>query len=262
MNQNSEVDSARLRAIRTKILKACANSKEGHIPSAFSILDILYSLYILMPRVSDINLIENDFFVLSKGHASLALYSILEEAKIIGPEWVETFGDFNSNFGGHPDMNKVPGVKASTGSLGHGLPITIGKVMARRALNLKSRAFCLIGDGELNEGSVWESLMLASHHSMQELVVIIDNNKSTDRALGLGQLENKLDSFGFSVKVVDGHSHHDLVESFTDSHQNKPLAIIAQTIKGYGIIEMEGNPAWHHAVPSNEELERFIKELS
>lgn len=261
MNKNDVVDFQRLQALRVQILKACSHSNEGHIPSAFSILDILYSLYILLPKISNIDLTKNDVFVLSKGHAALALYAILEEAKIIGPEWADTFGDFESNFGGHPDMNKIPGVKASTGSLGHGLPITLGKILAKRTQNIEFRAYCLIGDGELNEGSIWESLMLASHHSMKELTVIIDSNRSGDRALNLGSLESKFDSLGFDTKSVDGHSHKDLVSKFTNFHDHKPTAVIAQTIKGYGISEMENNPAWHHAVPTQEQLRTFLKGL-
>ena len=261
MNNNDVFDFQRLQALRIKILKACAHSNEGHVPSAFSILDILYSLYILLPKKSNINFTKNDFFVLSKGHAALALYAILEEANIIGPEWVDTFGDFESNFGGHPDMNKIPGVKASTGSLGHGLPITLGKILAKRTKNFDFRAYCLIGDGELNEGSIWESLMLASHHSMKELTVIIDSNTSSNRALNLGSLESKFDSLGFDTKNIDGHSHKELISGFTNFHAHKPTAVIAHTIKGHGISEMENNPAWHHAAPTQEQLRTFIKDL-
>jgi transketolase len=261
MNINDTFDSQRLQALRVKILKACSHSNEGHVPSAFSILDILYSLYILLPKKSHINFTKNDIFVLSKGHAALALYAILDEAKIIGPEWVDTFGDFESNFGGHPDMNKIPGVKASTGSLGHGLPITLGKILAKRTQNVEFRAYCLIGDGELNEGSVWESLMLASHHSMKELTLIIDSNTSSNRALNLGALESKFNSLGFETKNINGHSHKELISGLTNFHAHKPIALIANTIKGYGISEMENNPAWHHAAPTQEQLRTFIKDL-
>jgi transketolase len=261
MNKIDVIDFQKLQALRIKILKACSHSNEGHVPSAFSILDILYSLYILLPKTSNIDFTKNDIFVLSKGHAALALYAILEEANIIGSEWVDTFGDFESNFGGHPDMNKIPGVRASTGSLGHGLPITLGKILAKRTKKIEFRAYCLIGDGELNEGSIWESLMLASHHSMKELTVIIDSNRSGDRALNLGSLESKFNSLGFDTKNVDGHSHKDLVSSFTNFHDYKPTAVIAQTIKGYGISELENNPAWHHAAPTQEQLATFIKDL-
>jgi transketolase len=256
-----DIDSKRLQILRTKILQASAHSQEGHIPSAFSILDILYCIYILLPKSSKLNFEKDDFFILSKGHASLALYAILEEAKIIGSEWQTSFGDFTSNFGGHPDVKKIPGIKASTGSLGHGLPIAIGKIMAKRSNNIKARAFCLIGDGELNEGSIWESLMIASHHSLHELTVIVDCNGSGDRALRLGSIQAKFSSFGFNVNTIDGHSHQDIISSLNASTNNQPSAVIAQTIKGYGLSEMENNPAWHHASPTPEQLSKFISEL-
>jgi transketolase len=259
---NKEYDSKRLRELRANILKACFYSKEGHIPSAFSILDILYCLYILLPKNSSINLKDKDFFILSKGHASLALYAILEEAKVIDGAWQTSFCDFNSRYGGHPDMKKISGVHASTGSLGHGLPITVGKVLARRVLGVDSKAFCLIGDGELNEGSIWESLLLASHHKMSELTVIVDNNASSDRALELHSLKSKFDAFGFNVKEVNGHSHCEILEAIQLSDSNKPSAIIAQTIKGFGIRDFEGNPAWHHAVPTKTQLENYLKALN
>jgi transketolase len=201
MDANKDEDSKRLQELRANILKACFYSKEGHIPSAFSILDILYCLYILLPKSSNINLKDKDFFILSKGHASLALYAILEEAKLIDGAWQTSFCDFNSRYGGHPDMKKISGVHASTGSLGHGLPITIGKVLARRVLGINSKAFCLIGDGELNEGSIWESLLLASHHKMSELTVIVDNNKSSDRALKIHSLKSNWKLFNYLIRT-------------------------------------------------------------
>ena len=259
---NNELDDKRIGLLKTKIMRAAMNSKEGHIPSAFSILDILYCLYILLPKKIEINSKGTDFFVLSKGHASLALYAILEEAQIISPTWEATFGDFSSDYGGHPDMKKVAGVTASTGSLGHGLPFAIGKLLARRALGIKSKAYCLIGDGELNEGSNWESLLLASHHNLSELILIIDSNKSGDRALNLGNLESKLVSFDFEVRSINGHSHEDILKSLSDTDIQKPLAVIAHTIKGYGVKDMENNPAWHHAIPSETQYLEFAGELS
>lgn len=258
---NQIEDDKQIRELKSKIILAAKHADEGHIPSAYSILDILYCLYILLPRVSNIDFRKEDVFVLSKGHASLALYAILEQALFIGPEWAETFGDFNSEFGGHPDMCKISGVSASTGSLGHGLPFAIGKVLAKRINRKKSKIFCLIGDGELNEGTIWESLLLASHHKLSELTLIVDSNKTSERALALGNIESKLESFDFLVKRIDGHSHNSILEGLTNFSNTKPIALIAQTIKGFGIKEMENNPAWHHAVPSEDELDRFLIEL-
>jgi transketolase len=254
-------DAQRLKIIRTKILRAAMNAGEGHIPSSLSILDILYSLYIILPRNTDIDFTKSDFFILSKGHAALALYAILEEAGFIGPEWVETFGSFRSSYGGHPDMKKIAGVSASTGSLGHGLPMALGKVFAKRILNKKTRGFCLVGDGELNEGTIWESLLLAAHHEMSELTVIVDNNGSSNHSLSVESLTSKFKSFGFSVVAVDGHSHKELESALMAKVENSPRAIIAQTIKGFGVPAMQNNNAWHHLSPSKTEFDKFISEL-
>jgi transketolase len=259
MNQSH--DSERLNVMRSKILTAATKGQEGHIPSSLSILDILYCLYIVLPKISRVNLQKNDIFILSKGHASLALYAVLEEAKIIDDTWIDTFGSFSSKFGGHPDRNKISGVAASTGSLGHGLPFSIGKVLANRLINREFSIFCLIGDGELNEGSNWESLLLAAHYKMHELTLIIDLNHSTDRALSLGDIESKFRAFGFHVETINGHSHAEITKSLQTKKRNCPTAIIAETIKGYGVPAMENNPAWHHAIPTPDQTLEMIRML-
>lgn len=253
-----EVMASSLKNMRERILMASAKSSEGHIPSAFSILEILYSIYI----DKDGSPSTDDFeFILSKGHASLALYAILEEIQLIGADWIENFGSFESDFGGHPDMRKVPGVSASTGSLGHGLPIALGKILANRALNQRREIICLVGDGEMNEGTIWESLLLASHHKMEELSLFIDFNHSTDRALSLGDLTKKLDAFGFEVKNVEGHSVESLRLARSVAKVGLPRAVIAHTVKGFGIPEMENNPAWHHLSPNSEQLAQLRENL-
>jgi len=259
---NNLEDDIRIRILRKKIIKATMRAKEGHIPSSFSILDILYCLYILLPKNTKIDVTKHDLFILSKGHASLALYAILEEVKLIGPEWVNTFGEFDSHFGGHPDKNKVTSIQASTGSLGHGLPFAIGKALARRALGIESKIYCLIGDGELNEGSIWESFLLISNYNLHELVIIIDSNKSGDRALMIENMEEKLQSFNFCVKNINGHLHTEILESLNFFGNNRPLAIIANTVKGFGISAMENNPAWHHAFPTQLQYKEFMDSLN
>jgi transketolase len=260
MRPKDQRSSMNMREMRIKILEASHVSKEGHIPSALSVLDLLYCIYLEFPATEDLELGKDYDFILSKGHASLALYAVLEEAGIIDNSWVRTFAKFDSDFGGHPDMRKVSGVSASTGSLGHGLPISIGKILANRILGKQKRVFCLIGDGEMNEGSIWESLLLASHHQLSELILLIDINHSTDRALNLGDVEAKMKAFGFQTVTVDGHDHEQILSALR-SDSRMPTAIIAKTIKGYGIEKMESNPAWHHLSPSGEELIEMIREL-
>jgi transketolase len=261
--ENRHEDSKLLNHLRRDILLASSYSHEGHVPSAFSILDILFCLYLHDSNSSDYKLSEMDYkFILSKGHASLSLYAVLSEAGFFEKDWIESFGRFNSRFGGHPDRNKVPGVVASTGSLGHGLPMGIGIALANRLTNPTRKTIVLLGDGELNEGSNWESLLLASHHHLRYLTIIIDYNHSTDRALKLGDLEAKLTSFGLVTEVIDGHNHIQILEALLKIEETKPRAVIARTIKGKGLKEMENNPEWHHASPSKEKLSIFLSELS
>ena len=260
MRPKNQPTSINMREMRIKILEASHVSKEGHIPSALSILDLLYCIYLEFPATTDLELGKDFDFILSKGHASLALYAVLEEAKIIDNSWVKSFAQFDSDFGGHPDMRKLLSVSASTGSLGHGFPQSVGKILANRILGKQKRIFCLVGDGEMNEGSIWESLLLASHHQMNELTLLVDINHSTDRALNLGDLDSKLKAFGFETLAVDGHDHEQIMSALR-SDSRKPTAILAKTIKGFGIEMMENNPAWHHLSPSGEELIEMISVL-
>lgn len=247
--------------MKSQILKASYLSREGHIASALSILDVLYCLYIELPKDGDINFSGDDTFILSKGHASLAIFAILERAHRITSDWAENFCNVDSNFGGHPDMTKVPGISASTGSLGHGLPFAVGIAMANNALGISAQTYVLVGDGELNEGTNWESLMLASHHKLSKLNIVVDANNSSDRALDLGNLEAKFESFGCHVIVAEGHDHEDLLRSLRVRSLDKPNVIIAKTTKGFGILEMEHNPAWHHAFPTEAQYQKMLSEL-
>ena len=179
--------------LKKRIVIAAYRAGEGHIASAFSILDILYVLHtqILGP---------DDRFILSKGHASLAYYAALGLA-------FDDFCGYDSLFGGHPDRNKVPGVLASTGSLGHGFPIAVGVALARKIKGSPGRIYCLVGDGECNEGSIWEASLLAAHHKLDNLCLIVDHNHSNDRAIDLGNLTNKFSAFDFVVTRGSGHDH-------------------------------------------------------
>lgn len=241
--------------LRKDILRAAYKAQEGHIPSNFSILDIIWVLYdqILTPK---------DRFILSKGQGCLALYAVLAQKKLVSKtELLNHYCEYHSIFGGHPDRNKVIKIEASTGSLGHGLPIAIGLAMAARIKNKKTHIYCLIGDGEANEGSIWESALLASHHHLSSLSLTVDNNHSSDRALNLGDIGAKFAAFGWSVHEIDGHDHDKIKEALQNFDTKKPTCIIAKTIKGKGCRSMEGNPAWHHRAPSKEEYPALIKEI-
>jgi transketolase len=244
--------------LKKKILQISNKSKEGHVASSFSILDILWVLYNEILHLDDFN--TRDRFILSKGHASLGLYSILNYKKYITGEEFDSFCKFDSILGGHPNKNKIKWVEASTGSLGHGLPVSVGMAMGLKISCSTSKVYCLIGDGELNEGSNWESVMLASNHNLSNLHCIIDYNHSGDRAVNLNDISCKFKSFDWEVISIDGHNHNDIKNSLNMIH-NKPLAIIANTIKGKGCKIMENNPEWHHKSPTDEELEILLKDL-
>ena len=252
-----------LKNIRKNIIELCGKAKEGHIPSAFSILDILWVLY---DRVMTYDVVNprsecRDRFILSKGHASLGLYAVLNAKGFISDEDFQSFGQFSSILGGHPDRNKVPGVEASTGSLGHGMPMAVGMALALKAKKSSSRVFVLIGDGEANEGNIWESALLAAHHQLGHLTCIFDHNHSTDRALNLGNVGGKFESFGWKVTEIDGHDHVAIEKSFRSHNGDYPHMVVANTIKGYGCLPMENNPAWHHKSPTEQECLELIREL-
>ncbi len=247
-----------LKRMRGDILEASTVSQEGHVPSAFSVLEMIYSIYFGNWNIE--NQVEFDF-VLSKGHASLALYAVLEEAKFINGDWKANFAKFDSDYGGHPDSNKIPGVSASTGSLGHGLPFALGKAMANRVTKNEKKVFCLVGDGEMNEGTIWESLLLASHHNVHELVVLADLNHSSDRALALGDVKAKFEAFGYQCIEVDGNDLRQIDEALEMSKSNTLTAILGNTIKGFGLKAMENNPAWHHLSPKSDQLNELKVDL-
>lgn len=240
--------------LKKRILEMSCKAHEGHIPSAFSILDILWVLY-------DRILQSEDQFILSKGHGCLALYVVLAEKGIISKGELDAFCEFDSNLGGHPDSNKVAGVLASTGSLGHGLPIAVGMAMALKIKKSSARVYCLVGDGECNEGSIWEAVMIATHQGLNNLTCIVDYNHSTDRALYLGNLAGKFSAFGWAVCDIDGHDHNLLYQFISPIGEGRPTVVIANTIKGRGIKRMENNPEWHHRSPTKEELTEMLKEL-
>ena len=253
-----------MKELRRAIINAAANSGEGHIPSALSILDILWVLYdrILQYDTSDPRGQMRDRFILSKGHASLALYAILAKKGFFPRLELESFGKYDSLLGGHPDRNKIPGVEASTGSLGHGFPISLGMALGLRIRKIDSKVFVLIGDGEANEGSVWESALLASHHNLSKLCCIVDYNHSTDRALKVGDMVAKFKAFGWESFSINGHDHAEIYSALSRPHDSAPLAVVAETIKGFGCKIMENNPEWHHKSPHKEDLTDILEQLS
>ena len=240
--------------LRKEILSVSYNANAGHIPSAFSILEIIYTLYAQV-------LTKEDKFLLSKGHGCLALYAVFYEMGFITKEQLYSFSKYDSVLGGHPDRNKLKEIEVSAGSLGHGLPISIGMCLSKKIKNENGRIFFLVGDGESNEGTTCESLLLAEKLNLKNLVCIVDNNNSQARSVPTTNIRSKFESFGFDTIECDGHNIEQLSKLF-NTKTDKPLAIICNTIKGYGISEMENDMfSWHHGAPNKEKYELFIKEL-
>jgi transketolase len=237
-----------------KILELSFKSKEGHVPSSLSVLDMLYSIY-----SNFITKDENHKFVLSKGHASLSLYVILNEFNILKDD-LNTFCKFDSSLGGHP-TDKTYGVEASTGSLGHGMPIAVGMALGKKIKNSSGKVITIIGDGEANEGTIWESALIAKHHNLNNLYCLLDNNLSTVRALDINDIAKKFTSFGWNSVEVDGHDINQITESLKTEHFNKPTFILCNTIKGKGCAVMENNPEWHHKTPTIEQYNAFINDI-
>jgi len=239
-----------------RIVELSYKSKEGHLGSSLSVLDILYILYkhFIVPKTNDRNR-----FILSKGHASLGLYVILENFNLL--DNLDTFCKFDSKIGGHPS-HILDEVEASTGSLGHGLPIAIGMALAYKINNYKSHIFVVVGDGEMNEGSIWEGLLLAAQHKLNNITCILDYNRSNDRALKLDNVVDKINAFNWNCIEINGHDHQSILDSLSAKHEEKPTFIVANTVKGKGISFMENNPEWHHKSPNEEEYQKILQELA
>lgn len=246
---------ARARSLRQLVVKAMVAAKRGHPGPALSLMEILRVLYddILQVRPDQPDWSLRDRCILSKGHGCLALYSILADKGFFPREELETFCQYDSRLGGHPEFGSIPGVEASTGALGHGLSIGLGLALAARMRREDWRVFVITGDGELDEGSVWEAAMSAGKHQLENLVAIVDHNKLQSfgpvcEVQDLSPLAEKWRSFGFGVAEVDGHDVLALQQRLRSLpfEPGKPSVLICHTIKGRGIPEAENNPAWHH----------------
>jgi len=211
---------------------------------------------------------ERDRFVLSKGHCSPALYSVLAQKGFFDEKELKTFRNIESNLQGHPDMNKVPGVDMTSGSLGQGLSVANGMALAAKLDNSKARIYCLLGDGEIQEGQVWEAAMSSAHYKLDNLCIIVDNNNlqidgKVNEVMSIYPIDEKFKSFGFEAINIDGHSMTDIINAFEKAKtvKGKPTAIIAKTIKGKGVSFMQDNPKWHGTAPNEEEYKIAINEL-
>ncbi len=246
---------ARSLALRRTIVRIMAASKRGHLGSAFSLVEILRALYddILRYDPARPDWSSRDRCILSKGHGCLALYAILADKGFFPESELWKFCQEDGILGGHPERGRVPGVEASTGSLGHGLAVGIGFALSARLAHASHRVFVIMSDGESNEGSVWEAAMCAGKHSLDRLTALVDYNKqqsygSTAEVLNLEPFAEKWRAFGFAVEEVDGHSVPALRSALSrvPFQPRRPSVIICHTVKGKGVPFAEGNPKWHH----------------
>jgi transketolase len=250
------------RNIRRNILMASRASGHGHIPTSFSVIEMVCAAYdILRHDPKNPQWPERDIFILSKGHAALGFYAVLAEYGYFPAEELKTFGAFQSRLGCHPDRLKVPGVEVSTGSLGHGIGVAVGMALAFKIAGSPRRVVTLIGDGEANEGSVWESLMIAANLKLNNLTVMLDFNRSQVRSLQIPNPAQRFQAFGCDNLEVDGHDLEALKAAL-----NRPAetvkTIVARTTKGCGCPTLVNHVfEWHRKSPKPEEFDRLIQEL-
>ena len=245
-------------------------ARMGHPGGDLSAADILATLYFRLLAVDPANPADpmRDRFVLSKGHASAALYATLAEAGFFPREWLSTYMQPLSRLNGHPDRNRIPGVEANTGPLGHGLPIAVGMALGARLSGSAWRTFVLTGDGELQEGSNWEAAMAAAHFGLDRLTVIVDRNglqqgDFTERTIRLEPLADRWRAFGWAVAELDGHDIPALIETLerVPLAPGRPTCVIARTKKGRGVSFIEDRAEWHHRVPTDTEIDLALAEL-
>lgn len=258
------------RNIRRNSLQMVHAARLGHPGGDLSAADILAALYAGTLKIDPLNprMPDRDRFILSKGHCSGALYATLAEAGFFPHEWLAEYMKPLSMLNGHPDRNKVPGVEANTGPLGHGLPIGVGVAKAAKITGGSWKTFVLTGDGELQEGSNWEAAMAGAHFELDNLTAIVDRNRlqqgdETERTVALEPLAERWRAFGWAVKEVDGHDMDTLIRTFREVpfETGRPSCVIAHTHKGRGVSFMEGRVEWHHRVPTTEELTAALREL-
>ncbi len=252
--------------IRFNIIEMLFRAQSGHAGPSLSIVEILN--YLFFQKKIYRNFTNRDNFILSKGHAVPALYSTLFNLNLISKKDLVSFREINSKLQGHPDRTKLKYIELGTGALGQGLSVSIGFALANLMLRKKKKSFCLIGDGEIQEGQIWEAAMYAGTHKLNNLCVILDNNKmqnetQTKKTLDIMPLKRKWEAFNWKVLEIDGHSYieiHKAIQNFY-KEKKKPTIIIANTIKGKGVSFMENSAIWHSKVLSEKDYLMAKKEI-
>ncbi|WP_305785668.1 transketolase [Symbioplanes lichenis] len=268
-DERRELLRARANRSRSTDLAMIGRAGLGHVGGDLSVLDILTTLFFAVLRVDpeQPEWPDRDRFVLSKGHTAGALYTTLAAAGFFAEDELRTFAGPHSALNGHPNRTKVPGVETNTGPLGHGLPVAVGMAVAGRLASSDRHVYVVLGDGELQEGSNWEAAMTAGHRRLSNLTAVVDRNRlqqgaRTEDTAALDPLGDKWRAFGWDVVELDGHDHLALLGAFTAPRGDRPVCVIANTIKGRGVSFMEDRVEWHHKVPSAEQITAATAELA
>lgn len=268
--ENIEELQQKAKKIRKGIIEAVYNGKSGHPGGSLSISDIITVLYFHEMNIDSENPKDEnrDRLVLSKGHCAPALYSALAEKGFFSTEELQTLRNIESRLQGHPDMKKIPGVDMTTGSLGQGLSAANGMAIAGKLNNKDYRVYCILGDGEIEEGQIWEAAMASNKYKLDNLCVIVDNNNlqidgTIEEVMSSYPIDEKFKSFGFQIINIDGHDIEEIIKAFevAKNIKEKPTCIIAKTIKGKGVSFMENKVEWHGKAPNEEQYIQAINEL-
>lgn len=277
INQITEIEVDEIKQIskklRKEILMMIHNAQSGHPGGSLSCVDILNVLYTkCMKHFPDVeknpDYKNRDRFILSKGHASAALYTVLAHCGYFNEEELMTFRKIGSRLQGHPCSKKLPGIEISTGSLGQGLSIGCGMALGLKLDNIASKVYVYMGDGELEEGSVWEAAMNAVHNRLDNLIAFVDRNRlqidgPTENVKSVGDVKAKFEAFGWNTLEIDGHDIIQIYNAIEKAKKSdKPIVIIANTIKGKGVSFMENNAGWHGKAPNDEQLKAALEELN
>lgn len=252
-------------SIRHTIIDTTLKAGGAHVGGGLSALDMMVALYFKFMNI-DPNTPDNpdrDRFVLSKGHCAIGYIPVLAERGFFAKEALATFNKFKSPFGMHPDGSKIAGCDASTGSLGHGLPMSVGMALGARIQKKDFYTYCIVGDGELNEGSNWEALMTAAHHKVDNLLLFVDKNKHmidgpVEEVMSIDPLDEKMKAFGWEVIEINGHDMNQINDAIEKAHatKGKPVVVIANTVKGKGVDYMENETKWHYGAIDSEMAEK------
>ncbi len=265
-------DDLKLKAkeARKHIIEMIYHARSGHPGGSLSAIDIILTLYYNFMKHDPKNpkWKYRDYFILSKGHVCPALYTALAMTGYFPVEELNTFRKLGSRLQGHPHMLKTPGVEVSSGSLGQGLSVANGIALSLRYDKKDNHVYCMVGDGEMDEGQIWEAISTAAHYKLDNLTMIIDFNGlqidgKIDEVKKKSPLKNKLEAFDWNVIGINGHNFENIIEGFNRAlkYKGKPTAIIAKTVKGKGVSFMENNPAWHGKAPNDEEFKKAMEEL-